>query len=101
MVKLISYIVAIVLTALIALVLYPLAALFYLFSIIGKISDNLFKWANNTIKKLWNDVKESGKAVEVTAFDKGIYVCPQCGKENLKTQAFCNNCGTKKPNNCD
>ncbi len=97
MVKLISYIVAVVLTVLIALILYPIAALFYLFSIIGKISDNLFKWANSTIKKLWKEVKESSREVEASSPDKETFICPQCGKENPRSNVFCDNCGARNP----
>ena len=59
MVKFISYIVAVVITAIIAIILYPIAALCWIFSLIGKISDNLFSWTNKTIKKLWSDIGNS------------------------------------------
>lgn len=59
MIKFISYIVAVLLTAAIAIILYPIAALCWIFSQIGKISGFLFGWTNKTIKKLWNDISNS------------------------------------------
>lgn len=64
MVKFISYIVAVILTALIAVALYPLCALCWIFSIIGKVSSHLFNWTNKTIKGLWADIN-SAKAPQV------------------------------------
>lgn len=62
MVKFISYIVAVIITAIIAIILYPIAALCWIFSLIGKVSDNLFHWTNKTIKNLWNDIKNNENA---------------------------------------
>ncbi|MDE6780151.1 MAG: hypothetical protein K2J40_01645 [Ruminococcus sp.] len=56
MVRFISYIVAVILTALIAVALYPLCGLCWVFSVIGKASGLLFNWTNRTIKGLWADI---------------------------------------------
>lgn len=57
MVKIISYIIAVIITAVIAVPLYPIAAVFWVFSYIGRISTYLFNFTNNTIKKLWADTR--------------------------------------------
>ncbi|MDE6501983.1 MAG: hypothetical protein K2L10_07865 [Ruminococcus sp.] len=59
MVKFISYIVAVILTALIAVALYPICGVCWAFSVIGKISSNLFNWTNKTIKGLWKDINST------------------------------------------
>lgn len=59
MVKFISYIIAVIITAILAIVLYPVSAICWCLGQIGKVSDSLFKFTNATIKKLWNDIKTS------------------------------------------
>lgn len=59
MVKFISYIVAVILTALFAIALYPLCGICWVFSVIGKASSFLFNWTNRTIKGLWADINSS------------------------------------------
>ena len=56
MVKFISYIIAVLITAFMAVSLYPLCGIGWIFSIIGKISGNLFNWTNKIIKGLWADI---------------------------------------------
>lgn len=59
MVKFISTIIAVILTALIAVALYPICGMCWLFSIIGQASSRLFHWTNKTIKGLWADINAS------------------------------------------
>ena len=64
MVKFISYVVAVTLTAIMAIVLYPVAGFCWCLGQIGKVSDAIFTWTNNTIKKLWNDIKNADNGLE-------------------------------------
>ncbi len=72
MIHAISYIIAVIITCLLAVILYPVAALFWLFGLIGrllvrvfelfgKISENMFKFTTKAIRSLWNDLKGVGK----------------------------------------
>lgn len=57
MVMAISYIIAVCITIAIACILYPIAALFWLFGLLGRISDVLFSFTTNVIRNLWKDLK--------------------------------------------
>ena len=59
MVVVISYIVAIILTVLLALTLYPVAAMFWVLGLLGKLSDTLFSFTRKTIKGLWSDINNT------------------------------------------
>jgi len=63
MVKVLSYIIAVVLTLLLALALYPIAILFWVLKwagqIVGIISDWIFVHTNSAITRLWQDLKGS------------------------------------------
>ena len=61
MVKFISYTLAIIITAILAVILYPIAAICWIFSQIGKASTFLLKWTNKTIQKLWDDIRNSNQ----------------------------------------
>ena len=52
MVILVSYLVAVLLTVGLAIVLYPIAGLFWVLGLLGKISDKLFDFTTRIIKKL-------------------------------------------------
>ena len=60
MVNVLSKIIAVLITVILACVLYPIAAFFWILGIIGKLSDNIFSFTNSVIKKLWSDIKEEG-----------------------------------------
>lgn len=59
LIKFISYIIAVMITAVIAIGLYPIALICWIFSLIGRISGGLFNFTNNTIKRLWADIGAS------------------------------------------
>ncbi len=56
MVVFLSRIIALVITILLACILYPISGVFWIMAVIGKIGGVLFEWTNKTIKSLWNDV---------------------------------------------
>jgi hypothetical protein len=56
MVNVLSRIIAVILTVLIAIVLYPFCGLFWLMGILGRIGEKLFKFTNGTIQKMWSDI---------------------------------------------
>lgn len=58
MIKILSKLVALILTIAIAIVLYPICAVFYIFKLIGQVSSVMFGFTNNLIAKLWSDIKE-------------------------------------------
>lgn len=57
MVFLISKMIAVIITVVLACVLYPIAAIFYVVGLLGRAGDTLFKWTNMVIKGLWIDLK--------------------------------------------
>ena len=72
MIQALSYVIAVILTLLIAMCLYPIAVLFWLFGWIGKIlvhifvllgkaSDAMFKFTTKVIRSLWDELKGAEK----------------------------------------
>lgn len=98
MVVALSYVLAVVMTAAIAIFLYPIAASFWVFGLLGKLSDGLFEFTRRTIAALWKDLKNSEQAKVVVASQvlcgEDVWTCA-CGCAN--TGKFCSNCGAGKP----
>lgn len=65
MVVAISYVIAVILTGLLACVLYPISGLFWLIGLLGKIGENLFSFTNKMIKNLWADIS-SKRIIDVS-----------------------------------
>lgn len=67
MVRMLSFIIAFILTVLLVCILYPIAALFWVIGKIGKIVDIISDWifvhANAAVKRLWADLRDSSKEV--------------------------------------
>lgn len=59
MVMAISYIIAVIITMALAVFLYPIAALFWVFGLLGKISDILFSFTTRLIQNLWKDLRNN------------------------------------------
>lgn len=63
MVIFLSYIIAVILTTVLAVILYPIASLFWVIGkigyYIGIISKFIFFHTNSTIKKLWDDIRKT------------------------------------------
>lgn len=61
MVNVLSNLIAVLITVALALILYPIAAVFWILGFIGQIGGKLFVWTNALIKKLWDDIHASGR----------------------------------------
>ena len=63
MIKIISYIVAMMITVFLVGLLFPIAAICYILSILGdllgKLSTVVFTFTKGLIKKLWSDLKDT------------------------------------------
>lgn len=60
-----SYVFAVIITAVLACVLYPIAAVFWFIGLLGKLGEMMFGATNHIIKKMWADIT-SKKIVDVT-----------------------------------
>lgn len=80
MIRALSYVIAVVLTLLAALVLYPIAAFFWLcglvgkllvsiFTLLGKLSDRLFAFTTRIIRSLWKELGNSDGTPSAPAVD--------------------------------
>ena len=57
----ICYIIAILITIALAIVLYPIAGIFWVLGFLGKISEDLFAFTNRVINSLWRDIRNMNK----------------------------------------
>ncbi len=87
MISILSYLVALIITTCLAIVLYPISAVFWLLGQCGKASDVLFSFTTRVIRSLWKDVLET--RIKRTS-DEVEWTCP-CGQKN--TGKFCSDCG--------
>ena len=95
MVVALSYILAVILTAALAIVLYPISAAFWLLGCLGKVSEHLFSFTRRTIRALWRDIRGTDQEISgAGAQSKPTWICT-CGCEN--TGKFCSECGKGKP----
>ena len=71
MVSALSFIIAIILTAVLAIILYPIAAMFWILGLFGKLSDGMFKMTKRLISSLWKDIgAQSNSDVPSESSDK-------------------------------
>lgn len=61
MVIALSYVLAVLLTIALAVVLYPIAGLFWILGFFGKISEALFAFTSKVINSLWIDIRNMNK----------------------------------------
>ncbi len=98
MVILLSYVIAFIITVAIAIALYPIAVIFWVFGLLGKVSDGLFFFTKWAISELWRDLSMSEQSLTNTPNSKpesgASWTCA-CGSVN--TGKFCSQCGTLKP----
>lgn len=63
MVIMLSYLIAVIITVVLAIVLYPISAIFYVVGkigyVLGKLADFIFSRTNSAIRKLWADIKNT------------------------------------------
>ena len=57
----ISYIIAVLITIALAIVLYPIAGLFWILGFFGKVSEALFAFTTRVIHSLWRDIRNMNK----------------------------------------
>ncbi len=93
MVSALSFIIAVILTILLALVLYPIAAVFWICGLLGKLSDKIFAITKLAIAYLWKDLKKSTTDEKVETPQDCTWVC-KCGQNN--NGRFCSECGAPK-----
>ncbi len=98
MVVALSYVFAVILTAALAIVLYPIAAIFWIMGIFGRLAEGMFSFTQSVIKTLWKDLGNAKQAspIIIDAEPKRIvpstsaWVCA-CGRFNEGD--FCSACG--------
>ena len=56
MVVALSYIFAVIITAALAIVLYPIAAIFWIMGIFGRLAEGMFAFTQSAIQSLWKDL---------------------------------------------
>lgn len=63
MVMFLSYVIAVIITIILAILLYPISAVFFVIgkigSILGLLADFIFSHTNSAIKNLWEDIRHT------------------------------------------
>ncbi len=63
MVIVLSYIIAVIITIILAIMLYPISAIFFIIGkigyVLGRLANFIFSHTNSGIKKLWSDIKHT------------------------------------------
>ncbi len=98
MIVVLSYLLAILITLAVAVLLYPVAAVFWFLGLFGRISDNLFVFTRRIISSLWKDIRDihqSDKPGEGNEINKENKWTCSCGAVNVGK--FCSECGKSKP----
>ncbi len=105
MVRVLSTIIATIITMALAIILYPICAVLYVFKVLGTISTHLFNFVNKTIKRLWKDVFDikgeeqadstTNAGVNSIPADDLFRLCPKCNAPVKAKNQFCTNCGAK------
>lgn len=91
MIVILSYLLAVILTLAMAIILYPIAAVFWVIGLFGRISDSMFAFTTKTISKLWQDLKDISREEED---DSPKWQCV-CG--HMNSGRFCSECGAAMP----
>ena len=103
MIVFLSYVIAFFLTLALAVLLYPVAAFFWVFEMIGKVlvvifdafgkvSDGMFRFTTKVIRRLWKDIRNIEKQ-PIPVISEDAWVCT-CGTANVGN--FCSACGSRK-----
>lgn len=94
MVSVLSYLIAIIITIALAVFLYPIAGLFWMLGLFGKVSDIMFKFTSRIIRSLWRDIRGVKSDMNIEDANFTYWQC-ECGKTN--TGKFCSECGRMMP----
>lgn len=107
MVKALAYFFAIIITIMLAVFLYPISAIFWVFGLFGKIADIMFAWTRNRIRSIWAELKDmdgSGASQQQvitynippqsSARNEEEWLCNNCG--NVSRGKFCTKCGVQR-----
>lgn len=94
MVVVLSYIFAIIITMMLAIILYPIAALFWIMGLFGKVADVMFRFTKKVISSLWKDILNVSNTDVNGIVNSNNWTC-SCGVVN--TGKFCSECGGVKP----
>ena len=113
MVVALSYIFAVIITAALAIVLYPIAAIFWILGIFGRLAEGMFSFTQRAITSLWRDVgnvkrnvpvpseitttmieRSSSSWMCVCGAENSSRVCTACGKTLEENALWMCECGT-------
>lgn len=119
MIRVLSYLIAVIFTIIFVVILYPIAGVFWVLGLFGKLADGIFALTKNIISYLWKDIsKFKDQTVNSSANGNGVnksnndnyneviiettiantagdtWVC-HCG--NANSSNFCSTCGTPRP----
>ncbi|MDD6033193.1 MAG: hypothetical protein PUC47_06875 [Oscillospiraceae bacterium] len=106
MIAALSYIIAVLITVALAVILYPVAGLFWILGLFGKLASAIFSLTRRIIRAMWNDIRKmepraavpmpEAQPVNLPTLEPAIetWECP-CGRIN--TGNFCGECGTQRP----
>lgn len=93
MIVALSYLLAVIITIALAILLYPIAGLFWILGLFGKLSDAIFKFTQRVIVSLWRDIRNMRATTNNTHDSQDTWTCV-CGC--VSTGKFCTECGTSK-----
>lgn len=99
MVVAISYLLAVVITVLLAIVLYPIAGIFWILGFFGRLSEGMFAFTQRAISSLWKDIKKANKSAQNEIIGVQLETANEswkcsCGANNQGR--YCSACGSPK-----
>lgn len=98
MIVAISYLLAVIITLLLAIILYPIAGFFWILGFFGRISEGLFKFTSNMISSLWRDIRKmSNQEAMNSVVSNNKVESWQCSCGHINNDGrFCEKCGQRK-----
>lgn len=99
MVVALSYLLAVVITVFLAIILYPIAGLFWVLGFFGRIADSMFSFTSKMISSLWRDIRKVNahpESVVVNQANEEQNTEWQCACGATNTTHFCTKCGRQR-----